>query len=497
MASLLSYLLGLVRDHLLARTFGASLEVDVYNSAFIVPEFLLTFWITGALSLSVVPVLSGYITQGKSDQAYRSLNAILSLLAVVVVILEILAFIFMPQLALLVAPGFGSAEHATIAQYSRLLLIAALGFTLSGVWGSALVSNRQFIGFAASPILYNLGIIFGIVFLSSQFGITGVVYGAVGGALLHALVRFPELWRAGYRPRVVWDLKDQGLRQILKLTWPRMGGLFIFEGNMWLYNALASWLSSGSVAMFNFARNFQSVPVSLFGISLATAAFPVLSAHFSAHKEQEFLRTWAQTFARILFFTLPSALGLMLLSRSIIATFLEAGRFTANDTALTAVALSTFAWAVVFESLVHILARTFYARKDMVTPMKIVLVATGVNVVASILLSRWIGVAGLTLSFSIMSAVQVLLLLFFLKRRIGNLQPDVLLPFLLKLTIACVCMVGVLVVWKWFISHPPLELLGGVGLGGVVFLGVAWWLRMPEVRLLTSILRSRFTSGTP
>lgn len=495
--SLLSYILGLGRDRLLAATFGASVDVDLYNSAFIVPEFLLTFWITGALSLALIPILSGAFVEGKKAQAFHSLNALLSLLAVVVLVLEILAAIFMPQLSLLVAPGFGAAEHQTITQFARLLLISAMFFTVSGVWGSALVSQRKFIGFALSPVMYNIGIILGIALLGHTYGVIAAVYGALGGAVLHLLVRVPELWRSGYRLRWVWDLKDPGLHQTLRLTWPRMGGLLVYQGNLWLYNALASYLTAGSVAIFSFARNFQSVPVSLFGISLATAAFPLLSAQYAERQNKEFLATWAQTFSRILFFTVPSALGLMLLSRSIISTFLQAGRFTEGDARLTALALSCFAWAVVFESLVHILARTFYARKDMVTPMVVVLIATVVNVAASWWLSRLIGVAGLTLAFSLMTATQTILLLFLLKRRLGNLRPDLLLPSLAKLMVACLVMVVVIVVWKQWVGNVKIELLGGMVLGAAAFLGTAWVLRMPEIGSVRQILRARFKRATP
>lgn len=450
-----------MRDHVLAATFGASVQIDIYNSAFIVPEFLLNFWITGALSLALVPVLSSAVAQGKKEEAFRTVNALLSVLSVVVLVLEVLAWVCMPWLSQWVAPGFGVTEHAQISHFSRLLLIASMCFTLSGVWGSALVSTRRFIGFALSPVVYNLGIILGIVVLAGRFGIVAAVYGALFGALLHVLVRVPELWKAGYRWHLVWDLKNVGLRSVFKLTLPRMGGLFIYEGNMWLYNAIASFLSAGSVAMFNFARNFQSLPVSLFGISIATAAFPVLSAQFAQRNEQGFLETWANTFSRVLFFTLPSALGLMLLSRPIISTFLEAGRFTSADASLTALALSTFGWAVVFESLIHVLARTFYARQDMLTPMLVVVVATGVNVISSLVLSKYIGVAGLTLSFTIMSGTQAILLLYLLKRRLGSLRPDLLIPFLVKLLAACGGMVVVLLVWKQLMGNVKIELIGG------------------------------------
>lgn len=496
-ASLGSYLLGLGRDHLLARTFGASVEVDLYNSAFIVPEFLLLFWITGALSLAVVPVVSSYISTEKKEAAFRSVNVLLGVLAAFTVLVELLAFFFMPVLSQMVAPGYGEAEHVMITKLSRLLLISAIFFTLSGVWGSVLVGSRRFTGFALSPIFYNLGIIIGIVFFSSRFGIEGAVYGAILGAALHVLVRVPELWKVGYRPQWIWDLKDAGFRKIMRLTWPRMGGLFIFETNLWLYNALASYISIGSIAAFNFARNFQSVPVSLFGISLATAAFPVLSGHFAAKQENDFREFLARTLSRVLFFTLPATLGLLLLASPIIATFLEAGRFTPEHTEITSLALFTFSWAVVFESMVHVLARAFYARQDTFTPMKVIVVATLVNMVSSIGLSRIMGVAGLTLSFTLMVATQTVLLLWLLRKRLGTIRPDILLPSIWKTLVACMAMGVVVVLWKWVMVNPQLELGGGVILGAGTFLSLAWILRIPELQSLKQLLRSRLKLDTP
>lgn len=497
MASLLSYLLGLGRDHLLARTFGASIEVDLYNSAFIVPEFLLLFWITGALSLAVVPIVSSYISTEKKEAAFRSVNVLLGVLTLFTIGIELLALIFMPALSQLVAPGYGEAEHLVITKLSRLLLISAIFFTLSGVWGSLLVGSRKFLGFALSPVMYNLGIITGIVLLTPYFGIEGAVYGAILGAALHVLIRIPELWKEGYRPRWIWDLKDAGFRKIMRLTWPRMGGLFIFETNLWLYNALASYISIGSIAAFNFARNFQSVPVSLFGISLATAAFPVLAGHFAAKQENKFREFLARTLSRVLFFTMPATLGLLLLASPIIATFLEAGRFTPEHTDITSLALFTFAWAVVFESMVHVLARAFYARQDTFTPMKVIVVATVVNVVSSIILSRYIGVAGLTLSFTLMVATQAILLLLLLRKRLGQIRPDILIPSIWKTSLACLAMGIVVGLWKWIVFNPQIELFGGIILGAGTFLSLAWILRMPELQSVKQLLRSRLKLDTP
>lgn len=455
------------------------------------------FWITGALSLAIVPVVSSYVSTQQKEAAFRSVNVLLGILALFTVVVEVLAFIFMPVLSQVVAPGYGEAEHVVIAHLSRLLLIGAIFFTLSGVWGSILVGTRRFVGFALSPVMYNLGIILGILLLSSRFGIKSAVYGAIVGAALHVLIRIPELWKEGYRPQWVWDLKDPGFRKIMYLTWPRMGGLFIFETNLWLYNALASFISVGSIAAFNFARNFQSVPVSLFGISLATAAFPVLAGHFAAKQEDQFREFLARTISRILFFTMPATLGLLLLASPIIATFLEAGRFTPEHTDVTALALFTFAWAVVFESLVHVLARAFYARQDTFTPMKVILAATLVNFVSSSILSQFLGVAGLTLSFTLMVATQTLLLLLLLRKRLGPLRPDILLPSIWKIFLACIAMGGVVGLWKWLVTNPRIELLGGVILGAGVFLGLAWILGMPELQTLKHLLRSRLKLDTP
>ncbi len=469
----------------------------MYNSAFIVPEFLLLFWITGALSLAVVPIISSYVSTQQKEEAFRSVNVLLGVLALFTILVELLAFFFMPFLSQLVAPGYGEAEHLVITKLSRLLLISSVFFTLSGVWGSVLVGTRRFVGFALSPVMYNLGIITGIILLSSRLGIEGAVYGAIGGAALHLLIRVPELWKEGYRPRWIWDLTDAGFRKIMRLTWPRMGGLFIFETNLWLYNALASYISVGSIAAFNFARNFQSVPVSLFGISLATAAFPVLAGYFAEQAEDKFREFLARTISRVLFFTMPATLGLLLLASPIIATFLEAGQFTPEHTTITSLALFTFAWAVVFESLVHVLARAFYARQDTFTPMKVIIVATVVNFLSSIVLSRYLGVAGLTLSFTLMVATQTVLLLLLLRKRLGQLRPDILLPSIWKISLACAAMGIVVVLWKWLVSNPQIELLGGVTFGAGVFLSLAWMLRMPELQTVKQLLRSRLKLDTP
>jgi putative peptidoglycan lipid II flippase len=407
-SSAFSYAFGLLRDRLLAGQFGASAELDVFNSSFIIPDFIMNSF-AAALTTAFIPVFALWLYKKGEKQAWELTNLILYLIAGLILISAILVLIFAPWLCKLISPGFDDYRYSLLINTTRIMLLSPVFFSLSILFGSALQGLKKFISYAISPVLYNMGICGGIYFLAPKFGIYGAIYGVLIGAFCHMLIRFIELIYSGWQPIYIqkhWD----GVREVIKLMIPRAVSLFLVNFNLWVYNAIASTLAIGSISIFNLTRNFQSMPVSLIGIAYGTALLPSLASHFAKNDTREFKKDLSKTIKYVLLLSIPATIILMIIAKPIVRIFLGTGKFDAEAVAATGLMLSIFALAIPFESLQHILARAFYARHDTITPVKITIIATIVNIIASYGFTKLIGVNGLALGFICYSITQVLLL---------------------------------------------------------------------------------------
>ncbi len=414
--ALLSNLLGLLRDRFLAQNFGASIPLDAYNAAFILPNLLLNIFVAGAVSAAFVPIFTDLLTKEKREEAITFSNSVLNGSLLIVLISGLLVFIFAPQLSHFVVPGFDAESKTIFVNLMRLLLLSPLIFAASNTLGSVLVSEERFFWFGISPAIYNLGIIGGTIFLVQPFGIYGVVIGTLAGALLHLLSRIIGLKKRyfNYRPQIKLD---EHLRKYIRLMLPRMAGhpieQFIFLG----FTVIASTISTGSIVVLTFANNFQTVPVAIIGITLALATFPALSRAVSNNNRQEFVDQMTFTLKAILLTTIPAALFMYFFRRPIIGILLGGGEFSREAVELTAATLGVFSLSIVTESVNHLLARVFYALKNSAVPTLIAVGGLIVTLTSAYFFSLSMGVKGLALGFFMGSIFKILLHFIFLKRQ--------------------------------------------------------------------------------
>ncbi len=366
-AGLLSRLLGLYRDRLLATTFGAGPSLDAYYAAFRIPDFMFHLLVLGALSAGFIPLFTEYLQVSK-EKAYQLAQSVLTLLSVSLILLCSLLFVFSPQLAGLVAPGFDAQTANAAAHLTRIMLLSPILLGISAVFGGVLQSYRRFLAYSIAPILYNAGIIFSIFFLAGDMGIDGVAWGVILGAGLHLIWQFVVAMKIGW----VWQLKrfwqPAGIKEIIRLMGPRALSLMILQLNLLVMTIFASKLSSGSVSIFNFANNLAHVPVGLFGISFAVSVFPFLSEQAAQKDVARFTDSFWKTFVQILFFVLPSLVLFILLDEQIVRLVYGAGEFDWQSTLTTARALLYLVPAMLAQSLLPLLTRSFYARKDTLRP---------------------------------------------------------------------------------------------------------------------------------
>lgn len=457
----------------MASTFGAGAALDAYNTAFIIPDVIANLLFAG-VSLSVLmPVLTDISARKQHAEAFRVANTALNLTAISLTILSIIVFFLMPILINLVAPGFSGEQRTLTIELSRLMLLSPLLFALSNAFGSILVSMKRFASYAFSPVFYNIGIVAGLLIFSEKYGIHAAVFGTIAGAFLHLLFRFVELTLTPYRYSPILDLKHPALRKIGTLMVPRMINLMAVQANLWAWNAIASTLAVGSIAVFNLSRNLQSLPVSLFGIALATAVSPTLTDTASTKDWPKFVEHIRRAFSRILFFTLPAGVGMFLLRYEIANVLFSGGQFTDANMRATAFTLGVFCLVTPLESVVHLLLRAFYAQLDTKTPLLISLAMTTTNIISALIFTKWIDVAGLPLGFAVANALQLTLLILILHKRVQGFNITSFFTTTRTSIIATLVMSAFLSVYLWWFrsAFAGGTLLGVIQIGSGVLIG--------------------------
>lgn len=413
--SFLSYILGLVRDRLFASTFGAGIELDTYNAAFIIPDLLLNIFVAGALQAAFLPIFTSVFQKKGEKEAFRLANIVLNSALLAMIVLGGVAMICMPPLSPLVAPGWNDMEQKILfVKLSRLLLISPLVFAISNTFGAVLMSRRNYFWYGMSPVLYNLGIITGTFFLSPYLGITGVVLGTIFGSFLHLGIRLIGMKRLHFAYQYVWNFKDEAFQKIIKLMLPKMFGHPAEQLSFWAFTGIASTLAAGSVTMISFARNFMSVPVSLFGIAFATASFPILASAASDEHYEAFVSHFWKSLKKILLITIPSALVLGIFGKIFVNIFLGGGKFSPDAVATTAMVLAIFSLSIPFESVSHLFARSFYALKNTLLPVIFSLLGLIIAVGFAYFTKNSFGITALPLGFFAGSVVKIILSSVFL-----------------------------------------------------------------------------------
>jgi len=369
----LSQILALVRDRMLAHYFGAGSTLDIYYAAFRVPDFIYVS-IASFVSITVlIPFLAKKINNNKTsnDDARDFLNNVFSVFFMAIVFVAVLAYIFAPSLAKLMAPGFTPDEHTVYISLMRILLLSPVFLGISSLFGSVTQTYRKFIVYASAPVLYNIGIISGIVFLYPLYGIYGVAYGVIIGALLHLLIQLPVIVKHKFIPRFMFRLNFSQISEVLLLSLPRTVALSANHITLIVLFALASLMDSGSIAVFNFSFNLQSVPLSIIGVSYSVAAFPTLARFFSQGNTIEFKNHIGSAVRHIIFWSIPAMVLFVVLRAQIVRVILGSGAFDWADTRLTAAALAVFALSVCANGLMLLFVRGYYAAGKTKTPLLI------------------------------------------------------------------------------------------------------------------------------
>jgi putative peptidoglycan lipid II flippase len=319
--------------------------------------------------------------------------------------------------------------------------------------------------YSLAPIFYNIGIIIGALFFTRWWGIYGLAWGVVAGAIAHMLVQAPAVWQLGFRYRWLLNFANSNVRKIGKLMIPRTLGLAVSQINLVVMTVIASTLVPGSLAVFNLANNLQYFPVGIIGISFAVAAFPLLGEFAAAGKKEKMVKSFSHTTRQILFFIVPASVLLLVLRAQIVRVIFGSGSFDWEDTILTADTLAYFVVSLFAQALIPLLARFFYAMQDTKTPFVIGLVPAGVNVLAAIFLVKPWGVAGLAMAFSLASVLNFCLLWIFLRIKFGPLDEANILKSTFRISAAAIAMAFVMQTMKSILA-PRVDMQTFLGIFG-------------------------------
>ncbi|HVU79871.1 MAG TPA: lipid II flippase MurJ [Candidatus Paceibacterota bacterium] len=384
--ALASQLLALVRDRLLASAFGAGHTLDLYYAAFRIPDFLFAT-VASLLSLyALLPVLSRLESEHPGLVAAFLRNTLLIFFLAMGGI-SALAWVFAPELVRLAVPGVAGGPGAdSLILLTRILLLQPILLGVSNLFANLTQMRHRFVLYSLSPLLYNLGIIFGIVFLYPTLGLAGLGWGVVGGAFLHALVQAPFFFAQTRERRMPLGATLRLLHEVLVLSVPRTFSLAAGQLALLCMVAIASLLSVGSIAVFTFASNLQAVPLTIIGVSYSVAAFPTLSRFFAAGHTAEFVRHIESALRHILFWSLPATVLIIVLRAHVVRAVLGGGAFDWSATRLTAAALALFVLSLLAQALYLLVARTYYAAGNTWKPFVLGIVNIAVSVVSALFL---------------------------------------------------------------------------------------------------------------
>lgn len=498
---LASRILGLIRDRLLSARFAPD-ELGIYFAAFRIPNLIFELLIMGALTSAFIPVFTRYLTQTQEKKGWRMMSILINISLLLLFVLCIPLLLWTRQLSQWLAPGFTSAQTDQMASFTRfMLMFQVLPLLMGNFFTGFLQSYNLFIIPAFAPVIYNIGIIIGIVLFSPAWGLYGPVVGVALGAALFMLIQLPLLWKIGFRHTLVIDTSDKGVREVGRLIGPRTLGLAVAQIDLTVDLILASLLGARMVTIFNFAQHLQQLPVGLFGASVAQAALPTLSVASVKDDGQHFKQTLIRSIHQILFFVLPASVFFIVLRIPIVRLVFGASRFDWQATVLTGMTLSAFSISLFAQSLVHVLARGFYALYDTKTPVAVSVVSIVINTVLSVFFVQYLHLPiwSLGLSTSIASIVNATVLFILLDKRLGKFPRWELFGSPLKMFLAAAAAgVAIFVPLKVFDqlvfdttrTVGLILLTGTAGTAGlIVYFSLAWLFNVSEVFSFLSLIR--------
>ncbi len=414
------FAMGIVRNRIFANTFGAGPELDAYYAAFRIPEIALDVLVAAGLTAPFVPIYTS-LRRTDEDAANQFGRTVLTGAVGVMSVASLVIFLVAPWIGDRLE-GFDAPTRALYVDLLRINCLAQVLFAASFALGEILVANRRFVSYALAPILYSGGIVAGTILFVDRLGIAGTAWGAVAGAAAHLGVRVIGTMRTSFRIRPAFEVRSAAFREFLRLMLPRMASHPIELLMLTWFTVLATNIGAGSVSSFNFASDYQIVPILLIGAPFSLAVFPTLSAAFADGDDRAFRAILGRNLLTVGVLTVLAAVALFVLSGTLVEILLGGGRFGPEEVARTSAVVAAFALSIPFDALAYPLSRGLYATHDTLRQAASSFAALGVVVAVSSVLVGPVGILAIPLAYAAGMAAKDLLLAIFLVRRLRGLR---------------------------------------------------------------------------
>jgi len=483
--TLISRILGFVRDMVVARTFGASTGADAFFVAFKIPNFLRRLFAEGAFSQAFVPVLTEYKTKRSLAEVKDLIDHVSGALTVVLFFVTLIGILAAPLLILLFAPGFSKdpTKFALASDMLRITFPYLLFISLTAFAGGILNAYGRFAVPAFTPTFLNLAMIGAALWLAPHLDrpITALAWGVFLAGVLQLLFQWPYLVKLGLLPRFRFKRAHEGVSRILRLMLPVIFGSSVAQINLLVDTIIASFLVTGSVSWLYYSDRLVEFPLGVFGVALATVILPKLSQHHAQASPEAFSRTVDWGLRWVVLVSVPATVGLITLAVPLLATLFHYGEFSVHDVVKSSHSLTTFSLGLAGFIMVKILASGFYSRQDTRTPVRFALIAMFANVVMNLLFVWPLAHAGLALATSLAALLNAGLLLRALRRTDAYRPEAGWTAFLLRIAAAGAAMAAVLA-WgagtveqwtQWHAFERLWRLFMWIAIGSLVFAVVA------------------------
>lgn len=502
-ATLLSRIFGFIRDVVIAGFFGAGLGSDAFFVAFRIPNLLRRLFAEGSLSIAFVPVFTDYLTHMGRDEAFKLARSAIRLLSIILVSVVIVGVLLSPVIIRVIAPGFVNSpdKFDLTVLLTRIMFPYVFFICLVALAMGILNALGHFAAPALAPVLLNIAIIAAVFLFSPHMAqpAIGLAIGVLIGGLLQLVLQIPFLIRKGFHFWKKATLTHPGLKKIGTLMLPTVFGAAVYQINILVGTLLATLLPEGSVSYLYYADRLVQFPLGIFAIATATAVLPSLSRQASVNDLDGLKATFSYAMGLVFFITIPAMVGLIVLREPIVALLFKRGAFDAMTARMTASAVLYYGVGLWAFSAVRIVVATFYALKDTRTPVIMAIISVIANIALGVLLMGPLKHGGLALAVSLASMVNLCLLVFYLKRRLGILGWRTIAASIRKTVIGSLVM-GI-VVWAmagWLIPSASVaffRLLFGLVLTiltGVAFYGgVSFLLKSPECESVLAFFRRK------
>ncbi len=499
----LSRILGLVRDILIANFFGSGMAADAFFVAFRIPNLLRRLFAEGSFSVSFIPVFTEYLQNRSKEEAFFLARVVLTFLVPILTVVSIAGIIFSPLIVRIIAPGFGGMgeKYALTVLLTRIMFPYIFLVSVLALFMGILNSLKHFSAPAIAPVFLNLSMIAALLFLSSYMKepTVGLALGVIGGGILQVALQIPFLMGKGVSLVPKWNPGHPALKRIGVLMLPIIFGSAIYQINQLVGTLLASLLREGSISYLYYADRLVQFPLGVFAIAISTAVLPSLSREAADGDLDRLRKTLSHALRLTMFITIPAMVGLILLGEPIITLLFQRGAFDSFTTIMTARALLYYSLGLWAFAALRVFVSAFYSLQDTKTPVKVAVVAMLVNIIFSVILMRTpLEHGGLALALSLASTLQLFMLIFLLRKRLGGIEGRAIVSSILR-SFLCSFIMGVCIYFlalKIFVGNLTQGVFGSaiglfvtIGVGVVIYIVSAKVLGCQELSSLARALK--------